>query len=193
MKGMHTESDGPDALSPNLSVSALRARIGDALDATPTDYLLRCLAQRVPGGSSSGSVFSDVSSPAELLTMLYDAAWEPYTHPAIMAGCAAFRAPLHGRVGIVRLSAVAADTVVTLADPKSTGFVEANVVGVPGADVDFCVLIVGPDDGREVVYTFHPGAPITPSRMRSEDCPAGNITAAVAVKMGFEWAKVTSA
>lgn len=130
MKGMHTESNGPDALNPNLSVPAIRARIGDALDATPPEYLQRCLTQRVPGASSSGSVFSDVSSPAELLTMLRDAAWEPYTHPAIMAGCTAFRASLRGRMGIVRLDTIASDTVVTLADPKGTGFVEATVVGV---------------------------------------------------------------
>lgn len=166
------------------------SRIAAALDATPADYLARCLAQRCHGADACGSVFADYTDPVALLHALKSAAWEAYDHPAIMAGCTAFRAPFAGRVGIVRLDSLHPLTLIVLADPKHTGYVEAHTAGIVGPEADFAVVILGPDNGREVVYTFHPGAPIAPSRVAAEDMHGRLIGVADALALGLVWAKI---
>lgn len=165
-------------------------RVCAALLATPRPYLRACLAQRVNGPNASGSVFTGFSDPVALLGELVLAEWEPYEHEAVMEGCTAFRAPLRGRIGVARLDAIDPETPVMLADPKRTGNVECTVRGVLGEEVDFAVIILGPDGGREVAYTFHPGAPIAPSRVPAADMDGRCITARDALAMGFAWAKI---
>lgn len=177
------------------------ARVRAALAATPPDYLARCLAQRLPGPAACGSVFldfgvaGDPAAPDRLLHALHTHPWEPYEHPAVMAGCAAFACPLGGRVGLVHLATLAPDHPVRLLDPKGTGFVEAVVEGTAddrtrGSAATFTVAILGPDDGREVVYTFHPGAPIPPSRVPADGRHGTTVTAEEAVALGLQIAKV---
>jgi hypothetical protein len=169
------------------------SRIAAALLATPADYLARCLAQRCRGADACGSVFADYSDPAALLHALQSAAWEAYEHPAIMAGCAAFRAPMAGRVGIVALASLPADTTVVLADAKRTGYVEATVPGAATTPVDFAVIILGTDEGHEIVFTFHPGEPIAPSTLPASLLNGARMTAAVAIEHGLTHAKVVAA
>lgn len=166
------------------------ARVRDALAATPPSYLASCLAQRVNGPDAAGSVFTDYRDPQALLAALQGATWEPYTHPDIMSGCDAFRAPLNGRLGIVRLDVLDRSAAVVLADPKHTGAVEATVPGILGDGVDFAVAILGPDAGREVCYTFHPGAPVSPSQVRAPDMHGRMVTVAEALALGLVWAKI---
>lgn len=152
-------------------------------------YLESCLAQRNPGQGGAGSRFL---SPVTL-EELQRAAWEEYAHPAVMAGCRAFRAPIAGRIGIVRLSSLAPETEVTLDDRKSIGKVEAVVKGVLGSEVDFTVLLTGPREGTEgfEVWTFFPGEPINPSQVETTHYPHGTtVTAAEALTLGLEWAKI---
>ncbi len=175
------------------SMSTTNTRIVAALAATPADYLARCLVQRCHGADAAGSVFTEQDNPATLLLGLQTASWEPYEHPAIMAGCAAFRAPFAGRVGIVPLASLAPDTVVVLADAKRTGYVEATVPGVASMPVDFAVIILGIDDGREIVFTFHPGEPIAPSTLPASLLAGSRMTAAVAMEHGLTHAKVVAA
>ena len=169
------------------------SRIAAALDATPADYLARCLAQRCHGADACGSVFADYTDPSELLLALKSAAWETYEHPAIMAGCAAFRAPFAGRMGIVELASLPADTIVVLADAKRTGYVEATVPGAATTPVDFAIIILGIDEGREIAYTFHPGEPIAPSTLPASLLNGARMTAAVAIEHGLTHAKVVAA
>ena len=90
----------------------------------------------------------------------------------------------------LRLDAPDPSTTVVLADPKHTGNVEATVPGLLGEEVDFAVIILGPDGGREVAYTFHPGAPIAPSRVPAADMDGRHVSAADALAMGLMWAKL---
>lgn len=182
------------AISQRTTVmNTTNTRIVAALAATPADYLARCLVQRCHGADAAGSVFTEMSSPDALLRGLQTASWEPYEHPAIMAGCTAFRAHFAGRVGIVPLAALAPDTVVVLADAKRTGYVEATVPGVATIPVDFAVIILGVDEGREIVFTFHPGEPIAPSTLPASLLAGSRMTAAVALEHGLTHAKIVAA
>ncbi len=149
------------------------------------------LAQR--SGKSpmaAGSIYPDMS-PDEIEAALLSATWEPYTHPAIMTGCTAFRAPIQGLFGMVDLATLAPDTTVVLDDRKNTGNVSATVAGFRGEAVDFTVLILGMEGDREIVFTFHPGAPVSPSKVAATPGLHGkNITAAEAIGMGLETAKI---
>lgn len=152
-------------------------------------YLARCLAQRQPGEGGAGSRFLS----ALTLEDLQNAAWEEYAHGAIQAPAIGFRAPIHGRLGIIRLSDLDPQTVVVLDDRKSTGKVAAVVEGVLGPEVDFTVLLLGPgsEKGKLVVWTFFPGEPINPSQVDAQEYAHGTqVTAARAIELGLEWAKI---
>jgi hypothetical protein len=151
-------------------------------------YFESCLTQRTSG---SGSSYSGLT-PAELEVALVGASWEPYEHPDVMAGCSAFKAPLEGTFGLLDLSTVADDFLVTLADPKGTGFVEAECTAGRGGKVPFTVLILGQEKDVEVVFTFHPGDPIRPSRLPAEGRVGQIITAKEALALGFKWAKASA-
>lgn len=176
-------------------------RVRAALCNTREDYLRRCLAQRVPGDAgSSGSTFR-VTDVEALLALLHTAEWEPYTHPAVLPGCTAFRAPLPGELGIVDLHALPGTAPVVLADPKGTGHWSAHVGREQLTEdlvaADFSVIILGPDesvpDGPEMVWTFHPGDPIRPSSVAAKPgVESVTLTAHEAIARGFDLAKVTS-
>lgn len=166
-----------------------RERILAAFAATDPSYLASCLAQRQPGQGGAGSRFLSATT----LEDLQNVAWEEYSHPAISSPARGYRAPIRGRFGLLRLADLNPETEVVLSDPKSTGNVEAVVEGALGPEVDFTVLLLGPDrsSGKEVVWTFFPGEPIMPSRIETRDFPHGTKVSAVkALELGLEWAKV---
>lgn len=163
-------------------------RISAAIAATrivAPGYFEKCLAQRCSGAGSSYPLTVE-----ELEKALLTAPWEPYAHPDVMQGCSAFRAPLAGTFGLVDLRSVPAETPVTLADPKGTGFVECEVEGAKLAPVDFTVIILGQEKDQEVVFTFHPGDPVRPSRLPSEGRSGQATTAGAALALGFVWGKL---
>ena len=131
-------------------------------------YWSKTLAQRVDGPEAAGSVVVGISSAASLEELLLKTDWEEYSHPDVMAECQAFKAMIPGRLGVTPLAALPKDTVVTLDDRKGTGKVSCTVKGIRGQQVDFTVLIVGTEDGREVCFTFHPGDPVRPSQIQTE-------------------------
>jgi len=98
---------------------------------------------------------------------------------------------LKGRLGIIELASLPTNTVVTLDDRKNTGKVSATVKGVLGPEVDFTVIILGIENGMEVVFTFHPGAPVSPSQVQ---CELGmhdkQVSIAEALGMGLTMAKI---
>ncbi|HQU07860.1 MAG: hypothetical protein B7X04_02205 [Parcubacteria group bacterium 21-54-25] len=154
-------------------------------------YWRKTLEQRLPGGGV-GSVILGVSTPEELEQALLEAEWEAYSHPAISEGCTAFRTrSLRGLLGVKPLAELPAGTTVTLDDRKGTGRVSAVVEGVRGDDVDFLVLIVGEEDGREIVFTVHPGEPVRPSSVQATPGLHGKkITVEEALGMGLSTAKL---
>jgi hypothetical protein len=166
------------------------SEILQAFDSTPLDYAEFILNTRNPTPTSSGSVFL----VPQTWESLRSAAWEPYNHPEVQAPARAYRAPIPGLLGIVRISELAPGTKLRLSDPKGTGFVEAEVPGVMGGEVGFTVALVGPsrETGAPSLWTLFPGDPIMPSRMPSEGNVGRVVTAEEAMRLGFEWGKIVS-
>lgn len=170
----------------------MNQRISAAIAATrrlAPGYFDACLTQRCSGAGSSYDL-----GPEALESRLVGAEWEPFEHPDIMAGCSAFRAPIAGTFGLVKLDTLPEDAILTLIDPKGTGFVEAECPsGAPREAVGFTVIILGQEKGEEVVFTFHPGDPIRPSRLPAEGRAGSKVTAREAKALGFTWAKLAPA
>ncbi len=160
-----------------------------------SDYGRRCLAQRLPGPDGAGSFFLDVTTVEGLRAKLEGAFWRPLNHPAVKAPAVAFDATgIPGRLGVVPLRTLPADTVVTLEDPKGTGFVEAVVRGLgreTGVRQDTATIILGPDqDGAEVLWTVHPGQPVVPSTVPSAEVAGRKMSPDESGALGLRWAKI---
>ena len=141
-------------------------------------------------GKTLGSVYLDVT-PDQLEEKILAAEWEPYSHPAIAPECTAFKAPLEGQIGMADLRCLSPDVTVVLDDRKQTGNVSATIKGVRGTKARFSVFILGPEQGEEVVFTFHPGDPVVPSKVKVEPGMHGKtVTVAKALAMGLETAKI---
>lgn len=176
-------------------------RIQNAIVETKTlipGYYEKTVAQRSPKTGCGSVVTSYKGQP------LYDGighavfydgwdGWEEYpTCPCLMEGCTAFiNRYFGGELGVVSLDDLPADSDIILDDRKNTGNVSATVKGVRGKKVDFIVAILGPEQGKEVLFTFHPGDPVNPSRVKTETGMHGrHVTVAEALKMGLQTAKI---
>lgn len=176
----------------------IRDIVAAAFSASDQAYLVRTLETRNPGQAALGSRFLNELT----LDQVRDAGWGSYSHPDIQAPAQGFRAPIPGRLGIVRLAALDASQEVSLLDghvsndcPAGSGFVHAVVKGVEGPAVKHTTLLLGPaskEDQTLVVWTFFPGDPIMPSRLESKDRHGTKVTVADAIALGFEWAKIGS-
>ena len=117
--------------------------------------------------------------------------WEETSHPDVMPGCRVFKTSLGGRYGIVEISSLPADTLLVADDRKNTGRVAMTVKGIKGELVPFTYLIIGKEDGIDVVYTFHPGEPIRPSVVETATLSHGSkVSKAYAKELGFDLAKI---
>lgn len=178
-------------------MTSFNLRIKEAIESTkelsktgviPPQYFENTLASRQPNGF--GSRFAEAKSEKDLV----EADWTEYQHPAVMAGCTAFRAPIPGVLGVVRLEDLPKDLPVVLDDEKETGQVSAEVnrdaISSEIGEVDYTVIILGEEGGREIVFTFHPGDPIRPSVIPAEGNVGKAMTVAEAIQLGFDYAKV---
>lgn len=168
---------------------------------TDSQYLQKALEGRITG---PGSRYEHIDSVPELQLRLFNGAqlWVPYEHPAVLAGCEAFKAShgsFRGTLGVVELQNLSGETMVSLEDPKSTGKVTPVVqsvdVPVKMAAVYFSVAIIGPKEGGQEgemeLWTVHPGDPIQPSRIpASPDLVGKSITVAEAIEMGLVHTKI---
>mgnify|MGYP001577513979 FL=1 len=168
----------------------IRQAVGTTRKVVP-GYFEKTLAMRAElSGESSGSVYLGVT-PSGLEEKILAAEWEPYSHPSVAPECVAFKAPLEGQIGMADLRCLPPDTTVTLDDRKQTANVSATIKGVRGTKARFSVLILGPEQGEEVVFTFHPGDPVVPSKVKVEPGMHGKtVTVAEALVMGLETAKI---
>lgn len=167
-------------------------RVRAALKNTPAEYLSRCLAQRVDGPLRAGSYFPGVSA-TELLSILEGVPWSAYDHPAVKAPAVAFQADVSGVEGVIPLDSLEPDREIVLSDPKGTGLLEATVASGRVRLVHHSVVLLGPHEGKEVVWTLHPGDPIMPSTLRASSVPEDKrvITVAQAQSLGLRFAKAT--
>lgn len=155
------------------------------------NYFEGTCAQRLANGA--GSCYEGVSSVEEMERLLLEATWEPIEHPAISEGCRGFmtRDIPGGRFGLAEIRKMPDDVVLTADDRKNTGKVSLTVSGQKGEHVEETYLILGPEQGEEVVFTFHPGPPVRESKVQTETLPHGTqISKAKALEMGFELAKI---
>ena len=86
------------------------------------------------------------------------------------------------------------DAMFVIADPKNTGKVSLMIWGWCDGNrllTDETWVIIGPNDGEDVVYTFHPGEPVPRATTSTEELPVGTkLTKAEALALGFNLAKV---
>lgn len=211
---MHTTSSGPASSSPTPTTPTERVRAAfRALAEILPDYHRSLYASRAgrdshnePNPQAAGSIYPHIT-PQQLCAVLeIEATWEPFEHPCVGSGCVAFvsrelkgrRTGLEGCVGLVEISTLPSDAEITLADPKGTGFVEACVRGVLGEAVKHTVVILGEEQGREgepgreIVFTFHPGDPIQPSRVSSQGMVGRVVGPDAAVALGLTLAKIVA-
>jgi hypothetical protein len=164
----------------------------DAIKAIDEAYWIQTLNQRLPSGA--GSIVDGFETAEELETALRQAKWEEYSHESLMDGTVAFVSnDITGRLGVIGLETLPSDALVTLDDRKNTGKVSAVVQGILGDQVDYIVIILGQESGKEVVFTFHPGAPVSPSKVSAEAGLHGKtVTAQEALNMGILTVKIVA-
>lgn len=166
----------------------VRKALAKTLHLEPT-YYTDMLRQRSEIEGGIGSVYPDKSEKIE--SMLLSIVWTAFESPDVMPGCVAAKAKMPGKLGVVDISKLPETTTFVFVDPKKTGFCEILVEGnVPRREVEHTVIIMGKhESGEEIVYTFHPGDPVMPSR-REGMVPGGGVTMETAKTLGFKYAKV---
>jgi len=159
------------------------------IQAMMPEYWGKTCQQRLAGGA--GSCYDSFTTAEEIEQALLSANWEKTTHSAVSAECKVFKTQLAGRFGLVRIADVADDAVFTADDRKATGRISLTIAGQKGKVVEETYLIVGQEQGQEVCFTFHPGQPILPSKVSTDEFPHGStVTKEQAMSLGFEWAKL---
>ena len=170
--------------------------VNEAINATKEflgDYFINTCRQRLAGGF--GSIYEGINTPEEMEQALREADWEEAEHPDVMPGCKAYKTTdiKGGHFGLLKIADLPEDVVITASDPKGTGKVSMVVTGQPGPSVAETWLIVGNEEGHDVVFTFHPGEPVRPSLIETSEYPDGaKLTKEEALRMGFELAKVSA-
>lgn len=153
------------------------------------EYWENTCKNRLSGGV--GSVYDQFKSIEELERALLSANWEETTHPDVMPGCRVFKANLAGRFGIAKISELSDNVQLIADDSKNTGKVAMTVKGIRGKIVPETYLIIGKENGEDVVFTFHPGEPIRPSIVEVSEVSHGAVVSKCeAKKLGFDYAKI---
>lgn len=153
---------------------------------TPMDYLESCLKQRTD--EAAGSYWN--MSATELKERLINAEWIEFENESVKAPCKAFRTMnlAGGWYGMLPVEEYSDYLVI---DPKETGFASLAIAGEPTEQKIETWCITGPDNGLDIVYTFHPGKPLPPSTIPTTDWKQGYIIRGrEALKRGFRWAKI---
>lgn len=163
------------------------------------EYFVKTLNQRLAGHpDQAGSIIEKSFMDAdELEEGFLSVNWAPFYHPNISEGCRGFvTTEIGGWLGVVDLSVLeelGVDKTVTLDDRKGTGKVSCVVIGDQDIMefVHYVVMIVGPEKDLEVMYTVHPGEPVSPSSVSAEPGMHGKVvTIGEALAMGLTTAKI---
>lgn len=157
-------------------------------------YAEKMFAQRLPE-SGMGSIYPFMESREELESAIRSADYEPAEHPAIAPGCKAYVThDIMGAYGMVLIEDQPDDTMFVIADPKNTGKVSLMLWGWAEGNrllTDETWIIIGPNEGEDVVYTFHPGQPVPRATTSTEELPVGTkLTKKEALELGFNMAKL---
>ena len=176
---MNNETNNVNATRIQQAVKNIKTMLPTYWDAT--------VRSRTPG-SSNGSVFS-FENVEQILFEDRIRDWVPFPEcPNLLPGCTAFKlCNIPGRLGIVELSKLDENTMLDVKDNKKTGMAKCLLVnGTFGPETNEAVLILGEDQGVEVVFTFHPGLPVKPDEIPVEKLDGRtSITVSEALGFGF--------
>lgn len=154
-------------------------------------YWESTVASRTPG-KSVGSVF-DFKNVEKVLFEDRINDWEEYGEcPNLMPGCTAFTLrDVPGHLGVIELYKLDPELKLDVIDNKKTGKAKCLAHISIGPETDFATLILGEEQGREVVFTFHPGSPIRPAEISVDALKGRNkLTVKEAIEVGFDTANV---
>ena len=166
----------------------------DAIEKQDATYADKMFAQRLPEGGM-GSIYPFMDNREELESAIRNADYEPAEHPAVAPGCTAYVThDLMGAYGMVLIEDQPEETMFVIADPKNTGKVSLMIWGWAEGNrllTNETWVIVGPNNGEDVVYTFHPGQPVPRATTSTEELPVGTkLTKKEALELGFNMAKL---
>ena len=198
------------AAKEEVAKAQAKAKVREAYDNSRElipEYLHKTAMQRLPE-CGAGSVFdnptmfvneSSENRANDLLDNLFgnDLNWEERTHPDVLPGCKAYVASapeLEGRNGIIDIDNLPDETEFVALDYKDTGKVSIGVESVPGERTDEVWVIIGEEQGKDVIFTFHPGEPVRPSEVEvGKVCEHGDVLTKEQVKaLGFDKAKIVA-
>ena len=206
-------ADKVDNVAEKLSdAESARAKVAAAIDdAAASGYLAKVLDQRNPSSPNRLGSFFTVDQTAESLKA---ANWRPFKHPAVNAPAEAFQADIPGTVGMVELSTLPMNMVVTASDPKGThgskggGYsieIPMDANSLPTST--YTTALVGPGAAGPTLWTVFPGDPFGASIVGTHEdspiitknkekfdtsSPAFKLTVGEAIEHGFKYGKVAS-
>lgn len=173
-----------------MSYSVIISAISNTKELVP-GYFEKTCAQRLADGT--GSIFEAIHSVEDMEAALTSAEWVEAQHECVAPGCRAFKTTSikSGLYGMVKVADQPDNTIFMIEDQKNTGKVSLVMKGSHRIPATETWIILGPEQDKEVVYTFHPGEPIPRATTSTETLPVGTeLTKAQALKLGFNLAKV---
>lgn len=203
VNGFWGKDDAKDAdvfniIGEELGISFVKEAIRETL-ATMPDYFDSCLRTRTV--RPNGSYFAGTTKE-QLKDMLLSAKWREYKETgASIPGCRYFvTEDIPGGIrGIVNIDSLPDNVVLKAEDPKGVGRVS---MVVDSADIDMeqqrvphTCLITGMEeiDGKkhEIVFTFHPDWPISPSIISTDTIkPGTEFTKEEAKALGYNYVRI---
>lgn len=200
------------ALEQTAEESDARSLVASAIEgAEKSGYLAKILDQRNPSSPNRlGSFFAEDQTASSLKS----ANWKPYSHSDINPPAKGYVADIPGTVGMVELSTLPPDMVITASDPKGThgtkggGYsVEVPLDASKLPKTSQTTALIGPDKNKEdplILYTIFPGTPfdgvivgthpLSPIQTTKEgfDTSSGSfqLTVQEAIDHGFKHGKV---
>lgn len=174
----------------NMNAERINNAIANIKNLLP-EYWESTVNSRTPG-KSVGSVFNFEDVEKVLFEDRIND-WVKFDNcPNLIPGCTAFfLQDVSGHLGVVELGKLDPELVLDVIDNKKTGKAKCLAHIEQGPEVNFATLILGEEQGREVVFTFHPGAPVRPSEIPVEALRGANqLTVKKAIEVGFTTANV---
>ena len=159
----------------------------------PANYAENMIRQRVAGDPmAKGSIFEGYTLES-LKETLFEADWQEVNSDKVHAPCRCFmtRNVPGGLYGVMPLTNLPDDVRLVVKDNKNTGFVSLCVEGGERIPAEEVYMITCPVGDKEVVTTFHPGAPSDRPTTPTEAIPVGTVlTKKEALELGFNSANV---
>lgn len=179
-------------------INASKIQFGDK------NYQEVMLAQRIAGPTNAGSSYEDITD-TKLKIAILSANWSETTHKSVDAekGYRVFTTKdlPKGIVGIADIKEMPENAEFYAIDPKHTGNISIGISSEYMKDnapvTNTTYLITGPEmiNGKElqVVQTFHPGEPVSPSIISTEEIKDGTkLSKYEATHLGFDKCKFIS-